>query len=77
MMTENEWCRIFGKTLLDLLKERGYTQQEFAEEAGLSSSSVSAYVHGHKTPGVRALVNIAYTLDISFDELMDFGDKFY
>lgn len=75
MMRETEWMEIFGRNLCEMLQEAGYSQNEFAEATGLSKSMISSYINGTHMPSVKALVNIAYELGISFDELMDFGDR--
>lgn len=74
-MPESEWLRIFGRNLCELIQEHGYSQNEFAECVGISKSMISSYINGMHMPSVKALVNIAYELGISFDDLMDFGDR--
>lgn len=74
-MSEREWLDIFAKNLVDLMREKGYSQRDLADATGLSEGIISSYVHGRKVPGIRALINIAYELDLSLDELIDFGDR--
>lgn len=73
-MSEVEWMRIFGQNLEEMLVEANMTQRELAEDTGLSEGAISHYINQRRMPTVRALVNIAYSLNCSFDELMDFGD---
>lgn len=73
-MTELEWLEIFSTNLRELLEERGFTQRDLAIASRLSDSTISDYIHGQKIPGLRAIINIAYALQISIDELIDFGD---
>ena len=73
-MTELEWLEIFSTNLGELLEERGFTQRDLAIASRLSDSTISDYIHGQKIPGLRAIINIAYALEISIDELIDFGD---
>ena len=73
-MTELEWLEIFSTNLRELLEERGFTQRDLAIASRLSDSTISDYIHGQKIPGLRAIINIAYALEISIDELIDFGD---
>lgn len=73
-MTELEWLEIFSANLRELLEERGFTQRDLAIASRLSDSTISDYIHGQKIPGLRAIINIAYALEISIDELIDFGD---
>lgn len=73
-MTELEWINIFGDNLADMLKAARMTQQELADATGLSKATISAYIHKRKAPGLRAIINIAYALDCSVDELVDFEE---
>lgn len=73
-MTEQSWLNTFGDNLRDLLSEAGMTQEELAEETGLSAATISCYIHKRKMPGPRALINLADVLNVTLDELMDFGD---
>lgn len=74
-MSEQEWINIFGDNLQEMLLEANMTQRELAEDTGLTEAAVSHYINKRRMPTVRALVNIAYSLGCSFDELMDFGDQ--
>lgn len=74
-MTEQEWIDIFGDNLLEMLGEANMSQKELAEDTGLTEATISRYINKQRMPTVRALVNIAYSLGCSFDELMDFGDQ--
>lgn len=74
-MSEQEWLDIFSNNLSAMLKGSGMSQRELAVEAGLSEAAISNYINGRKLPGPKALINLAYALDCSLDELMDFGDK--
>ena len=73
-MTETQWLEIFGDNLKDILDAGGYTQRQLAEASGLAESTISRYISKKQVPCVKALVNIAYALDCSLDDLMDFGD---
>ena len=57
-----------------VLKAARMTQQELADVTGLSKATISAYIHKRKAPGLRAIINIAYALDCSVDELVDFEE---
>lgn len=73
-MTEMSWLDAFGDNLAEILFEQGVTQQELANRTGLSKTSISNYIRKVKLPGIRAIVNIAYALDVDVNELIDFGD---
>ena len=74
-MSEMDWLDIFGDNLIDMLKEARMSQRELADESGLSEATVSAYINKKKIPGLRAIINMAYALNCSTDELIDFGDQ--
>ena len=74
-MTEQEWLDIFADNLRDMMRDFGISQRELADETGLSESTIGRYLKKQMVPGIKALVNIAYVLDCSLDDLMDFGSR--
>lgn len=74
-MTLKEWTDAFGDNLSELLEERGMTQHDLVIDSGLSAGSINAYIRKQSPPGIKAIINIAYALDVSVDELVDFGDR--
>ena len=74
-MSEVEWLDIFSANLVDALKDANMTQRELADDCGLSESIISDYVHGKKIPGLKAIINISYSLDCTIDDLIDFGER--
>lgn len=74
-MSECEWLDIFSENLTDIMDSERMTQRDLAELTGLSQSTISKYITKQQMPGVKALVNIAYALDCSLDDLMDFGSR--
>lgn len=73
-MTLIEWSDCFSENLLELLKDRRMSQYELAQESGVSSGSISAYINKQSLPGIKAIINIACVLDVDVGELIDFGD---
>lgn len=74
-MSELEWLDIFAGNLAEILWDIGMTQKELAELTGLSEGTISKYLTRQQMPGVKALVNIGYALNIDLNELIDFGDR--
>lgn len=72
-MNESDWIDIFGDNLVDILKEANMTQRELADATGLSEASISRYVHKQTAPSIFAVINIAYALNCTVDDLVDFG----
>jgi transcriptional regulator with XRE-family HTH domain len=73
-MTITEWSSEFSENLVELMKDRRISQLELAQESGVSVGSISAYIHKTSLPGVKAILNIAFALDVDVSELIDFGD---
>lgn len=74
-MTEFEWLDIFAGNLHELMQERGYSQGDLADDSGLDQATISRYLNRRRIPTVRAIVNLAHTLDCDISELIDFGDR--
>lgn len=74
-MSEREWLDIFADNLVAIMKDRGVTQSQLSDESGIAESSISYYIRGLKTPGIKAIINISYALDCSVADLVDFGDR--
>ena len=74
-MSELEWLDIFGDNLAGYLQDARMTQKELAIEAGIPESCISSYIRKQRIPTVRAVINIAYVLDIDIGDLIDFGDR--
>ena len=60
----------FGERLAVLMAVRGVTKKELAERAGLSLSSVSAYLGGSHKPTADSLMRLADALATSTDYLL-------
>lgn len=76
-MSEVEWMDIFGDNLRDILKEQNMSRRELAQVLGISEATVSRYINKKQMPTMEVVVNMAYELSISVDELIDFGDRVY
>ena len=61
----------FGKRLRALREERGWSQEEFADRAGLHRTYVSAVERGVKNPTVSVIAKIAMGFGMSLSELFD------
>ena len=60
----------FAKRLSDLRKERGVTQPQMADIAGVHVSQIRRYENGSTQPTLEVLRNIASALNISADVLV-------
>ncbi len=60
----------FGERLAELRKAAGYTQVEFAQEAGISQRMVAYYESPEAHPPANLLPDMARVLGVSTDELL-------
>ena len=73
-MTESEWLDIFSNNLIELIRDRGYTQADLAEDTGLSEATISAYINKRRIPKVTTLLNLALVLDCELEDLTGYVD---
>ena len=60
-----------GSFLKELRKEKGITQEQFAELLGVSGRTVSRWETGSNMPDISLLVSIAEYFDISIPEIIN------
>lgn len=64
----------FGKFILQLRKEKGWTQQEFADKIFVTDKAVSKWERGLYFPDISLTIPIAELFSISVSELLK-GEK--
>lgn len=72
-MSQQEWLDIFGDNLANILEEEKISQKELSRLTGLSESTISKYINKLQMPTVRAIINISYALDWSFEDMLNYG----
>lgn len=65
-MTNND----FGKTIVQLRKEKGFTQKELADRLNVSDKAVSRWETGKNYPDIETLQQLAAVLDVSVNDLL-------
>ena len=60
-----------GGFLKELRKEKGITQEQFAEALGVSGRTVSRWETGNNMPDISVLVDIADFYDVSIPEIIN------
>lgn len=63
---------VIGKIIKKLRKEKGFTQEQFAEKINLSTNYLSKVERGMNTPNVETFFKMAEILDFTLE---DFGIK--
>jgi transcriptional regulator with XRE-family HTH domain len=60
----------FAEKLAKLRKDKGFTQQELAQRAGIGIAQMRRYEKGNSSPTLEVIKNIAKTLAVTTDELI-------
>lgn len=59
-----------GEKIKKILEEKGMSQRKLAQKMGISPSSLNQYVRGRKNVGLKVILNLCKTLDVSSDYLL-------
>lgn len=65
----------FGKSVQNLRKKKGLTQEDLAEEVGVDRSYMGFIERGEKNPTLDKVQKIADALDVDAGELFYFDKK--
>jgi transcriptional regulator with XRE-family HTH domain len=71
MATED---KAFGNRVLNLRKERGWSQPELGKRIGTSGAIIGRYERGEITPSIEAANKLADTFGVTLDFLVDDKD---
>ena len=63
-----------GKTIKDLRKSRGLTQEELAERIGVTAQAISKWENESGMPDISQVVPLAHIFGVSTDTLLGTGD---
>lgn len=58
-----------------LLKDKGWSHKDFAEQSGIAIQSVDKIASGISVPLSSTLIDICLTLDVSADYLLGLSDE--
>ena len=64
-----------AKRMKELRKKRGFSQEAFADHAGLHRVAVGWIEQGRRVPSLKTLVKISHGLGISVSELLKGVDR--
>ena len=76
-VSEIEWLDIFGDNLADILKDEYMTRKELSEVLNMTEATISRYINKRQMPTMKVIINMAYELSVTVDDLIDFGDNIY
>lgn len=65
---------IFGKRLFEIRKEHGETQQELADDLGITRQSLSFYEQGERTANIDFIRKVAEHYNVSADYLLGLSE---
>ena len=65
---------LFGKKLVQLRKERGWSQEQLALESGLARSYLGGIERGKRNIALLNICRLAETLDVPACRLMEFDN---
>lgn len=66
--------KAFGNRLLNLRKERGWSQPELGKRIGTSGAIIGRYERGEITPSIEVAKKLADTFGVTLDFLVDDKD---
>lgn len=69
-MDNEEVCKIFASNLKRYMREAGMTQLDLSKAVGLSTASVSAWVHGRNIPRTNVLGTLTKLFDCELADLV-------
>lgn len=65
----------FQEKLIELRKKKGFSQEELAEQVGVSRQSVSKWETGQSNPDISKLILLSEIFEVSVDTLVKDQDK--
>jgi transcriptional regulator with XRE-family HTH domain len=63
---------LFGRKLIQLRKERGWSQEQLALESGLARSYLGGIERGKRNIALLNICRLAETLDVPASQLLEF-----
>ena len=64
------WEKIVGRNIRRLRKERGLTQEQLADQAGMAMRYLSGVERGEENPTLRFLAKLADALGVPLADLL-------
>lgn len=64
-------CKVFGRNLFTMRKEKGLTQLEIAVELDIDASTIGKYENGTRCPNLRTASRIAKIMGVKLSKMVD------
>lgn len=61
---------LFGETIRNLRKSRGWSQKTLSEKSGVNQGFISEIESGKKSPGFKTLKALSMAFSVSIDDLV-------
>jgi DNA-binding XRE family transcriptional regulator len=68
--TLDDHLRMLGERIQALHKERGWSQQQLADESGLNRTYISAAEHGKQNLSLASIVRLAEAFDVGLEDML-------
>ncbi len=65
----------FGFTLRTIRRKQGRSQQWLADKSGYHRTYIGLLEHGHKSPSLRTIFNVAATLEMLPSEILEQAER--
>jgi transcriptional regulator with XRE-family HTH domain len=75
METTMEIKRLIGSRIKQVRKAKGFSQEELAEMAEVSSKYLSSIERGNENPTLDTFIKLAQALDVEFFELFHYAQE--
>lgn len=72
METANKLRYIVGERIKNIRKEKGWTQEQLAEKAGMHPTYIGKLERGEKSLTLDSLENVVNALDMTYEELFKY-----
>lgn len=70
IISETEAIKIFSDNLRDIMEDARINQSELARESRLTQCTISKYLNKQRMPSMKAIMNLCYALNCSYQDLL-------
>lgn len=74
MTDKDEACIKFGQRVRNLRKDKGFSQESFADHAGIHRTYMGGIERGERNPTLTTICRLAKALDVSPSNLLETED---